>query len=364
MVTAAVPVSVLRIRPTAAAAADPPEDPHYLPADPANLLRADPSRRQPVRFKSAGPHARRRPLPPARRGGRRAHARHRHVRPVSSVKEQTLPHYAERFADAGYTVLTFDPRTFGDSEGEPRQQHIPSEVIDDFACGVNYLMGRGDIDPERVAVVGDCLGGGYAVHVGALDKRIRAVASIAGGFSTGGTFQQFMGIDAYAGYVGQINAVLMQEYGDAERRYIPVTAPGITPEAPLVAMPNAEAYSYYTWTGAADAPRWENRITVSSLHHFLMFNAVAHAALVAPAPLLIIHGTTDMVLLPELAQQAYDAAVGPKELIWIDTHNHIELYDHDLYVSIAAARTIAWLDRQLGHERAATDVASSRGAAA
>ncbi|MDZ3836795.1 MAG: alpha/beta hydrolase [Rhodospirillales bacterium] len=370
MVTVAAPVPgsvpVLRIRPTAAAAADPPEDPHYLPADPANLLRADPGRRQPVRFKSAGLMLAGDLYRP--RGAAAAERTPGIVMcgPFSSVKEQTLPHYAERFADAGYTVLTFDPRTFGDSEGEPRQHHIPSEVIDDFASGVNYLMGRSDIDPERVAVVGVCLGGGYAVHVGALDKRVRAVASIAGGFSTGGTFQQFMGVDAYAGYVGQINAVLMQEYGDNERRYIPVTAPGITAEAPLVAMPNAEAYSYYTRTGAADAPRWQNRITVSSLHHFLMFNAVAHAALVAPAPLLIIHGTTDMVLLPELAQQAYDAAVGPKELIWIDTHNHIELYDHDPYVSIAAARTIAWLDRQMGRQQpaAAENVALSRGAAA
>ena len=68
--------------------------------------------------------------------------------------------------------------------------------------------------------------------------------------------------------------------------------------------------------------------------------------------------------LPELAQQAYDAAVGPKELIWIDTHNHIELYDHDPYVSIAAARTVAWLNRQLGHEQPAADVAFNRGAAA
>jgi predicted alpha/beta hydrolase len=33
--------------------------------------------------------------------------------PISSVKEQTVPHYAERLADAGYTALTFDPRGFG-----------------------------------------------------------------------------------------------------------------------------------------------------------------------------------------------------------------------------------------------------------
>lgn len=49
--------------------------------------------------------------------------------------------------------------------------------------------------------------------------------------------------------------------------------------------------------------------------------------------------------MPEYAQQAYDAALGPKELIWIDTHNHIEIYDQNPYVSEAAAQTMAWLGR-------------------
>lgn len=351
MTVTASSVSVLRVRPTAAAAADAPAEPRYLPEDPGDLLRADPARSIPVRFRSAGLDLAGALFRPPTAGEDERTPGIVMCGPFSSVKEQTLPHYAQRFADAGYTVLTFDPRSFGESEGQPRQHHVPSEVIDDYACGVSYLLGRDDIDAERVAVVGVCLGGGYAVRVGAMDKRVRAVVSIAGGYSTGGTFQQFMGVDAFGGYVAQINAVLTDEYRDGEVRYIPVTAPGISAEVPMAAMPNAEAYSYYTRTQAADAPRWLNRITVGSLQHFLMFNAVAHAPLVAPAPLLIIHGTTDMVLLPELAQQAYDAAVGPKELIWIETDNHIQLYDQNPYVDIAAGRTIEWLDRQFRRDR-------------
>ncbi|MVU83908.1 hypothetical protein GPX89_42605 [Nocardia sp. ET3-3] len=67
----------------------------------------------------------------------------------------------------------------------------------------------------------------------------------------------------------------------------------------------------------------------------------------APTPLQIIHGTTDSALLPEYAQQVYDAASGDKELIWLDTRNHIELYDQDPYVSTAAAHAVRWLDRHL-----------------
>ena len=44
----------ITIRPTAELAAEPLADPHYLPSDPANLLRADPSRRSGVHFASDG----------------------------------------------------------------------------------------------------------------------------------------------------------------------------------------------------------------------------------------------------------------------------------------------------------------------
>jgi hypothetical protein len=72
--------------------------------------------------------------------------------------------------------------------------------------------------------------------------------------------------------------------------------------------------------------------------------------LVAPTPLLIVHGTGDRVLLPEYAQATYDAALGIKELVWIETHNHIELYDQQPYVGEAVAHTLRWLDRYLAPE--------------
>jgi uncharacterized protein len=40
----------------------------------------------------------------------------------------------------------------------------------------------------------------------------------------------------------------------------------------------------------------------------------------------------------------YDAASGDKQLNWVETHNHIELYDQDPYVSEVAAHVVGWLD--------------------
>jgi dipeptidyl aminopeptidase/acylaminoacyl peptidase len=117
------------IRPTAAALREPANNPHFLPERPENLLTADPQRRSPVRFKSAGLTLAGHLYRPTR-GAARAPAIVM-VGPISSVKEQTVPHYAERFADAGYSVLTFDSRSFGESEGVPRFHYDPNEVIED-----------------------------------------------------------------------------------------------------------------------------------------------------------------------------------------------------------------------------------------
>lgn len=267
--------------------------------------------------------------------------------PISSVKEQTLPHYAERFAAAGYTVLTFDPRGFGESEGEPRFRYDPNQVIDDYGNAVNHLVGRDDIDPDRVGVIGVCMGGGYAVSLAARDKRLKAVVSIAGGYGIGGTFQQALGVDGFAAYLRRINALVQRQYESGKVEYVPTTVRALTDEVPVAAMATDEAYEYYQRTYRADAPNWSETMTADSLPPFLTYNAVSVAPLVAPTPLLVIHGTTDAALLPEHAQRVFDAATGDKQLTWIDTHNHVELYDQRRYVEQAVQHTLDWLASRL-----------------
>lgn len=312
----------------------------WLPDDPSKLLVADPRRREPIAFESdrnrlAG-HLYR---PPRAAPGRPTPAIVM-AGPVSSVKEQTLPHYAERFADAGFTVLTFDPRGLGESEGEPRFHYDPWLIVSDYVNAAAYAMAREDVDPDRVAVVGVCMGGGYALAAAARDRRLAACASIAGGYDIGGTFQRVLGVEGLAAYLRLAN-----ERRDGE--YIPTIAKELSDDVPLAIMPSPEAYSYYDRTSRDHAPTWSPETTAASLEPYLTFNAISQAPLVAPTPLLIVHGTTDATLLPELAQAAYDAAVGPKELVWIETHNHIELYDQEPYVSEAVGHVLRWLERVL-----------------
>lgn len=309
-----------------------------------DYLRADPQRRTDVRFPSAGRELAGHLYRPAAAGDGERTPAVALCGPISSVKEQTLPHYAERLADAGYTALTFDPGGFGDSEGEPRARYSPWAVIEDYHSAVSHLCARDDVDPDRVAAVGVCMGGGYVVSLAARDKRIRAAVAIAGGYDIGTTFQQGFGVDGFAAYLRRINDLVQRQYEDGEVRYVPTIAHALDEDTPIAAMPSDEAYAYYDRTARDDAPNWPREITADSLPTYFAYNAVAAAPLVAPIPLMVVHGTTDAALLPEFAQAAYDAAAEPKELVWIETDDHVQLYDQEPYVPDAAAHAIRWLD--------------------
>lgn len=315
----------------------------FLPDDPSDLLVAHPERREAVAFDARGNRIAANLYRPPGASHGEATPGIVMCGPISSVKEQTLPHYAERFSDAGYTVLTFDPSGFGESEGEPRFHYDPWAVISDYVDASAYLIGRDDVDPGRVAAVGVCMGGGYALATAARERRLAACASVAGGYDIGGTFQGAMGAEGFASYLRLANEARDKERRTGETAYIPTIAHELTEEEPLAAMPVQEAYSYYERTWRESAPNWSWQLTAASLEPYLTFNAISQAPLVAPTPLLIVHGTTDTALLPEKAQAAFDAASDPKQLVWIETHNHIELYDQDPYVSEATGKVLAWL---------------------
>lgn len=265
--------------------------------------------------------------------------------PMTSVKEETLPHYAAPLAAAGFTVLTFDHRNFGASEA-PRPQHLDThEQVEDLKNAVSYLLTRDDVDGERLGLACVCLGAGYGLEVAAFDRRVKAAALIAGGYNISDTYAGMLGTDGLRAYLDNLAAMRQQHYVSGEQQWIDAVAP--PPTYGPSSMPIREAFEYYTSAHEREAPRWRNQLTYESMETLLAWNVVGHAGLV-DIPLLVVHGTTDPLLPPRFAQQVYDAAAGAhKDLVWVETHNHVELYDQDPYVPQAIAAAIPFLTTHL-----------------
>jgi hypothetical protein len=88
------------------------------------------------------------------------------------------------------------------------------------------------------------MGGGYAVSTAARHRSVRAVVAIGGGYNIGGSFQQFMGKEGFARYLGQVNEIVRKGYLTGEVQHIPTIAHGLSRETPVAVMPIEEAYSY------------------------------------------------------------------------------------------------------------------------
>ena len=85
--------------------------------------------------------------------------------------------YHEALTAAGFAVLIFDYRGFGDSDGD-RGRLSPTMQLEDLVNAVTYLQTRDDIDDTRIGVFGSGgTGGGNAVLLAAHDDRVRCAVS-------------------------------------------------------------------------------------------------------------------------------------------------------------------------------------------
>ena len=253
--------------------------------------------------------------------------------PFTGVKEQVVGTYAARLHGLGLTTLAFDHRGFGESGGRRAHEDAQGKLAD-LRAAVGLLAAHPAVDATRLAAVGVCLGGGYAVRAAAGDPRIRAVAGIAGAYNSPARFHA----GDPDGYRRSL-ATFIERYDDE----LPAVAPGGGPAA----MGGDEPYAYYG-TARSAAAHWENRVTYGSLHTLMTFDALGAAPLLAGTPLLVVHGRADAYCAPELAGALHAAAAGPKEIRWLDAERHVDLYDGEPCVSQAAEVTADFLHRHLG----------------
>lgn len=87
-------------------------------------------------------------------------------------------HPAVAFAEAGYAVLLFDYRGFGDSGGEPRQLISFRKQLEDWAAAIDFARARPEVDANRIVTWGFSLGAGHALTAAARDDRVVAVVGV------------------------------------------------------------------------------------------------------------------------------------------------------------------------------------------
>jgi hypothetical protein len=258
--------------------------------------------------------------------------------PGSGVKEQASGLYARRLADEGFVTLAYDSAYQGESGGEPRGLEDPAHRVEDIKAAVSFLTTCDEVDAERIGALGICASGGYVLTATASDHRIKAIGTVSGvdiarHFRHGGE-----GSHDPAIFQGLLDSAAAAR--DAEARGEEPGALRLFPDTIEQAREHggayaAEGFEYYC-TPRGQHPRSMKEMAWKSIDKMAAFDAFAPIPLIGARPLLIVVGTH--AVTSWMSIDAFQRAIGPKELHWVDGASHNDLYDKPQYVDPTVER--------------------------
>ena len=241
---------------------------------------------------------------------------------ASGVKEMHLDDYADYFAQSGLNVVVYDHQNFGDSDGLPRQELDPVLQYRDLRNAITYAITRPEVDASKVGIWGTSLSGGHVLQVAAIDKRVKAVVSQVPFVSGSGMLSQGIRPDFVAHTRAALNADRLHRFNGGEPTMLGIVDADPTAQ---VAMPQTDAYEWFSKTAAARAPNWKNELTARSLELVIEYEPGSYISRIAPTPLLMIVATDDTVASSTFALDAYEQAREPKRILVIEG-GHFDAY--------------------------------------
>ncbi|MEO6022711.1 MAG: alpha/beta hydrolase [Burkholderiales bacterium] len=257
----------------------------------------------------------------------------------SAVKEMYFTDYAQSFANAGFVAIVFDYRFQGESEGEPRGQIFPWEQIEDFRNAITFAQLQPDVNAEKIGVFGSSYSGGHVICLGALDRRIKAVASQVPLVDGWTNFQAIVPRAAGAGMLKYLEGDRVERYKSGKVNYLPVVA-----EDNNAVLNTSESFKWFTETGKKKAPRWENRVTVESVEKFIEYSPATYIARIAPTPFLMMVADSDTLTPTDVAINAFESAREPKKLV-ILPGGHFDAYVKGF--ALSSSNAISWYKQWL-----------------
>jgi len=267
--------------------------------------------------------------------------------PVSSVKEQVAGVYAKSMAEKGFVCLAFDPRNFGESEGEPKRYKNNFLEAEDIKNAVSYIRTLSFVDKEKVGGVGICSGGGFMGYAAISDLRIKAIALI----SPLTDHADMLNYDPDFSAMKENLPYLIKMANDARQHYYEtgeIMETDLILEAPEEAgqfLKEAADYYRTNRAGGSTCPTYSPKGAFWSLEHTVSYSAARFADLLQFTPLLTVIGSKATTKKSSLA--FHDKANSEKELIEIAGASHMALYDTPEYVNQVTEKLTSFFKSKL-----------------
>lgn len=246
---------------------------------------------------------------------------------MAGIRHWFLPRFATRFQEAGFAVLLYDNRNWGDSDGEPRHESNPFLQQTDYHDAFNYAVTLPGVDPERIAYWGTSFSGGNVVYAAAIDKRIKA--AIAQAPSVSGETRSI----AFKDRIPALFDDRARIAAGAKRGTVPCIASNADDARAGTAtalFPDIHAYEAYSKIYESGG-RWDNWITEQTQLHMLKFEPQSMIHRISPTPFLMVIPGNDMTVKTSGQLEAFGKAREPKQMLFLDQASHFDIYEGECF---------------------------------
>ena len=243
--------------------------------------------------------------------------------------------YHEALTSAGFAVLIFDYRGFGDSDGRT-DLLLPSMQLEDLINAVTYLASRDDIDSDNIGTFGSGgTGGGNAILLAAADPRVGcAVAQVP--VADGEDWLHRMRSEhEWLTFLERLAA-------DRVMRVTTGKSQLVHPREDIM-VPTPERRS--TTVKSDVDSRTSTSVELRSAEAILQYKPIEVVARIAPRALMIIGVENDAVTPTDHAIALYEQAGDPKRLIVQRHTTHYAAYGK--YGDEVVPQIVEWFDSHL-----------------
>ncbi len=253
----------------------------------------------------------------------------------TGVRNLYLPDNARVLNEAGYVVLTFDYKGWGDSDG-PKSRLSPYGRVIDSQAALTFLAAQSMVDPERLGLYGTSYGGATVVWTAAVDQRVKAVVSVVGVGHGKRWMRSVRRPDEFADLLKRSAADRVQRVMTGKSEYVDRTS---------ILLPDRQSAELAAAARRGN-PGAVSEIPMEFIDDTLAFHPEWVVDKIAPRPVLFITTDDDRLVPQDESEALYARAGEPKKLVVLKGFGHYEVYAGEAFRQVMAP-TLAWYREHL-----------------
>ncbi|AZF15606.1 MULTISPECIES: alpha/beta hydrolase [Pseudomonas] len=249
------------------------------------------------------------------------------------IQNVVLPEFAFAFAQAGYNVITFDYRGFGESGGERGRLQTKMQ-IEDIHAVVNWVSQQPSFDTSRIGLWGTSLGGCHVITVGAQNPLVKCIISQTA-FADGEILiTSAMSIKEESKLFSTLNRMQEKKESSGRELFVP----------PLMVLDDEQSRVFFEKHQKFN-PQLNTKIPFLTVREIINYKPVIMAMSVRQ-PVLVVAAEHDIVNPPDQAVRLYEALHAEKTIIMLEGAGHYDVYEGDTHFKVLRHQ-INWLGMYL-----------------